>query len=173
MLWSSSAPPNLLRPRWTCLAHCVPLFITACAMVGCMACLSAVPAQAQDSTATAQRFVVLSPMAQAALYQPGASAHYQGPECRPGNQFTSRERCIAKGIFFTVMGAGLVVGGAALFYVALASKEANPLVDTVVSIFATPPFLGGIIVIIYGIKLIKRGKKLPPGPPLHPRPRPF
>ena len=158
MLWPLCSPQNRCR-----------LFVGV--LVSFVVCLGSDSAHAQDTTATAQPLVVLSPLAQAALYKPTPSPRYQSPACRPNTRFTSRERCIAKGLFHTVMGTLATTLGATLYIFALTSENPDPLAITMISIIAAPALLGGIVSIIYGAKLIKRGKKLPPGgPPLHPDP---
>ena len=145
--------------------------LTLCLVLGLTVWLGAGRAHAQDSTATQPVVVVLSPMAQAALYQP-TSTRYERPRepCDPGPpRPLDRYHCIVLSSLAILVGTGLIVGS--IWALTLDSRDD---IEREARTILVVPFLAiGIGVTIVGVIRLIRGIKMPPTPPGKPRPLPF
>ena len=153
-------------------AHCPSPLLTMCLVIGLTISLGAGRAHAQDSTATTQPVVVvLSPMAQAALYQPTSTRykHLREP-CGPGPpRPLDRYHCILQSGIGILAGTGMIVGS----IWALTLDTRNDIerdARTILVILFLPMAIG--VTILSVIKLV-RGIKMPPTPPGKARPLPF
>lgn len=158
MLWPLCSPQNRCR-----------LFVGV--LVSFVVCLGSDSAHAQDTTATAQPFVALSPMAQAALYQPTSTGYQHTPKrCNPLDPYVKGHyECIQHGIFHLLIGTGLTTASIWLFTVDIEDEALRDLR----TLFTMPFLVMGVGFLMLGVIEIVRGSKLPPGRPPGPRPRPF